>query len=176
MFASHPSVGYKLLSRIPGLEKIARMIEGQMRPFKDYPPLKDLVGEDRTIAMGSQMLKVALYFEQLAAREMFCEAILDALCKTDGEFNPKILTALASLQFDKLVTKVKTVTMRDLEIGMVTDEDIKSKKGILLLSEGIEVTYTALERLRNFSQDGTGVKEPFRVRIPSTSYQAGKVK
>ena len=147
-----------------------------MRPFKDYPPLKDLAGEDRTIALGSQMLKVALYFEQIAAQEMFREAILDALCKTDGEFNPRILTAFTSFQFDKMETEVKMVTIRDLEIGMVTDEDIKSKKGILLLSKGIEVTYTALERLRNFSQDGTGVKEPFRVRIPSASYQTGQVK
>ena len=172
MFASHPSVAYKLLSHVPGLEKIARMIEGQMRPFKDYPPLKDLAGEDRTIALGSQMLKVTLYFEQIAAREVFREAILDALCKTDGEFNPKLLTALANFKFDKVRTEVIAVTIRGLETGMITDEDIKSKSGILLLPKGIEVTYTALERLRNFSQDGTGVKEPFRVRIPSMAYQA----
>lgn len=176
MFASHPSVGCKLLSHIPGLEKIARMIEDQMRPFRDYPSLEKLANKDRIIATGAQMLKVATYFGQLGGQEIFHQAILNALCKTDGEFNPKMLTAFAGFVFDKVETEVRTLTVKDLEIGMVTDEDIKSQKGILLLPKGVEVTYTALERLRNFSQDGSGVKEPFWVRIPSASYQTSQVK
>ncbi|MFC1782998.1 HD domain-containing phosphohydrolase [Planctomycetota bacterium] len=171
MFASHPSVGRKLLAHIPYLDKIGCIIERQNQPFNAYPPLRELTGTDYIIAIGAQMLNVTLHFVNLEEQDIFREKALEALSSNEGQFNPKLLTTLAGYKFEKKTSMVRTISIRNLETGMITDDDIKSNNGTLLLSKGSEVTYTALERLRNFSQDGGGIKEPFRVRVVSMNYQ-----
>ncbi len=165
IYNSHPSVGSKLLANVPRMEVIAGIISKQLQSYSEYPPLTDMAEEERTIALGAQILKVALYFEQLGTREVLREMILEELCKKEGEFNPKILTACANFKFQEAETTVKMITIKGLDVGMVTDEDIVSKSGLLLMPKGLEITYTSMERLRNISHDGVGIKEPFRVRV-----------
>ena len=43
--------------------------------------------------------------------------------------------------------------IRDLAIGMVFGDDLKSSTGVLLVARGQEVTTGLLERLRNFPAD-----------------------
>jgi hypothetical protein len=43
--------------------------------------------------------------------------------------------------------------IRELRIGMVFGEDLKSSSGMLLVARGQEVTAGLLERLRNFPAD-----------------------
>ena len=55
-FASHASVGQKLLARIPRLEAIADIIGYQMTPFRELRDLKIL----EVVKVGAQMLMVAI--------------------------------------------------------------------------------------------------------------------
>lgn len=59
---------------------------------------------------------------------------------------------------------VKKVRIDELELGMITDGNIRARDGTLLVSNDQEVTYLVLERLRNFPQT-VGVIEPFRVKL-----------
>ena len=76
-----------------------------------------------------------------------------------------MLDALESFKGEEVDSEVKTVSISELEIGMVTDEHVRSGKGTMLVPMGHEVTYTVLERLRNFAHGDVGVKEPIRVRV-----------
>jgi len=163
MFSSHPSVGYQLLASIPRLEGIAHMIEKQQKPFKAYAPSENLTQED-PIALGSQLLRVALDFDQLVVYGLSYKEALLLLRRRVGECNPQMLTALENLQTNEIDEGVKEVRVMNLDIGMVTYEDIRAKDGSLLVPKGQEITSPILVLLHNFSQK-VGVMEPFRVRI-----------
>ena len=166
MYSSHPKVGCKLLANIPRLEQIAHMIEGQQIPFKEYPESDNPTGEELVVTIGAQTLKIAIDFDQLIARAVSAKGALSALRNRKGEYNPKLLDVLENFEGSTVEVECKEVTVRELEIGMVTDEHVKSKKGLLLVPMGHEITYAILERLRNFSQGGVGVNEPIQVRVP----------
>ncbi|MCK5557321.1 MAG: response regulator, partial [Candidatus Hydrogenedentes bacterium] len=163
MFSSHPTVGAELLTHIPRLEPIARMIAEQQRPFEDYPSSEDLSEQEPTTVLGSQILKVALDFDQLIAQGMSCGEAASVLSRRESDYNPKVVAALQDYREKEAGDVVKTVKVRELNTRMIIDEDVKAKNGVLLVGKGHEVTYPVLARLRNFSR-GVGVVEPFRVR------------
>jgi len=163
MFSSHPSVGSKLLNNIPRLGTIARMIEGQQRPFGTAAEPGSLKQEEATIAIGSQILKVALDFDQLIVQGLTRAAALSTLARREDEYNPKVVAALENFRMKEASDIVKMVKVHELNTTMIIDEDVNAKNGVLLVSKGQEVTYTVLARLRSFAQ-GVGVVEPIRVR------------
>ncbi|MBN1844700.1 MAG: response regulator [Sedimentisphaerales bacterium] len=170
MFKAHPKVAQKLLERIPRLDLVSRMIENQLKPFEEYTGSEHWSQQDRLAAVGSQMLRIAMDYDQLVARAISPHASLNALRKRPGQYNPALLDALETLELDQVEVEIREITVEEMEIGMVTDEHIKSKKGVLLVPLGHEVTYPVLERVRNFHQGRVGIKEPFRVRIPCPDY------
>ena len=170
MFKSHPKVAGKLMEKIPRLDIVARMIEGQHILFKEYTGAENWSGDDRAAALGAQILKVALDYDKLVVRAISPKTALSVLRKRKDEYNPAIVNALENLELDQVKVAQREITVAELEIGMVTDEHVKSKKGLMLVPRGHEVTYTVLERMRNFAHGKIGVKEPLRVRVPSTDY------
>ncbi|HFB52386.1 MAG TPA: response regulator [Anaerolineae bacterium] len=164
MFESHPQIGSKLLGNIPRLQTVARMIAAQRKPFKVFPPEEQMTDEARTIALGAQILKIVLDFDQLVASGVPHREALAVLRARRDDYNNKIVTALETMRFEKIGQIVKVVRVRDLSIGMIAHEDIEAVNGLLLVPKGQEITYPVLERLRNFSKR-VGVVEPFRVMI-----------
>ena len=166
MFSAHPSVGAELLAKIPRLGLIARMIDGQQQPFKAHVPIGNLTGNERTVTLGSQILKVALDFDQLVVHGLSHKDALSKLRSREAEYNPRVVAVLEDLRLTKAGETVRTVRISDLRIHMVADEDIRARNGLLLVSKGQEVTHPVLARLRNFAR-GVGVVEPFRVKVVS---------
>jgi hypothetical protein len=56
------------------------------------------------------------------------------------------------------------LTIREVGVGMVFGEDLKSSKGLLLIARGQEVTPALLERMRNFSGE-LAIREPVRMLL-----------
>lgn len=167
MYSAHPALGSKLLASIPRLEVIARMIEGQLRFFQDFPAPTEISEEEHAVAMGSQMLKVALDLDQLLLRGKSMTVATAELRMRRGKYNPKLVATLETLPVrDHKEDVVKEVTVKGVSVHMVADEDIRARSGILLVSKGQEITYPVLVQLRNFAH-GKGVQEPFRVRVAS---------
>jgi response regulator RpfG family c-di-GMP phosphodiesterase len=166
MYNSHPKVGCKLLAGIPRLDQSAHMIEGQQTFFKEYPPVSEIPRDKLAITLGAQMLKLAIDFDQLVIRAISPKGALSALQKRTGEYNPKLLEALENFEGSNVEVEFREVSLDDLEIGMVIDEHVRSENRTLLVPKGHEVTYTVLERLRNFAHGGTGIQQPIRVRVP----------
>jgi response regulator RpfG family c-di-GMP phosphodiesterase len=170
MYSSHPSVAGDLLVNIPRLEAIARMIEGQQKPFDDYPASENRTREEATTGLGSQILKTALDFDELVVQGSSAKAALSRLRSRDNEYNPKLLFALETLPETERAEAVRMVGTSELRANMVADENIRAESGLLLVSKGQEISETVLIRLRNFSR-GVGVVEPFRVRVMSQGSQ-----
>jgi len=163
MFNSHPSTAYSLLSKIPRLEIVSKIIAGQLNPLGSASEMNFTTGD--VVALGSQILKVALDFDQLYETGTNTEKAIQLMLGQPNQYDPNIVNALRNIKSSASGMEVKLVTVPDVTLGMILAENVYTKKGLLLAAKGQEVTYTVLKGLRNFSQ-GVGIQEPFRVHVP----------
>ncbi|NOY61057.1 MAG: response regulator [Calditrichaeota bacterium] len=163
IFNSHPSVAYSLLSKIPRLEIVSKIIAGQLKPLGSASEMNFITGD--VVALGSQILKVALDFDQLHETGTDTEKAVQLMLEQPDQYDPNIVSALRNVKSSSSGMEVKLVTAQDVTLGMILAENVYTKKGLLLVAKGKEVTYTVLKGLRNFSQ-GVGIQEPFRVYVP----------
>ena len=99
--------------------------------------------------MGAHILKVVLDFDRLVSR---------------GKSHHSAVVELV-MKMEEVKAIVQLITVRDLYAGMILDEDIRAKTGLLVMAKGHEVTYAMMERLRS-SAKRVPLVEPFRVLIP----------
>lgn len=171
LFASHPHVAGALLSKIPRLEPVASMIEGQHHTYVgEHHDIDRLKLYDRT-SLGSQMIRVALVFDRLIVGGATPGQAAALLRDRKSDFPTGLLDTLESFGGDSpLVTR--NVWVKDLTTVMTLDEDVRSRNGLLLVARGQRITYPLLERLRALSHT-VGVVEPFRVLAPRDTDEAG---
>ncbi len=156
MIAGHPAVGARLLARIPRLESVARIVAAQA-PGADTSKLDE---DERTAAF---VLRVAIEFDIRILRGEAREDAMAEMRRTLEEVPDRVFDALDRLTLALPEEAVRLITLRELQVAMKLDEDLRAKNGIVLLSRGQRVSATALERLRSFAV-GIGIVEPFRVR------------
>jgi response regulator RpfG family c-di-GMP phosphodiesterase len=161
MYDGHPAAGAKLLVNIPRFKVISKIIEMQMMPYGAFTTAaKD--ANEKTAFIGAQILHLALDYDQLVSRGLSHKEACDTLEPKGGEYNPHIIAALISMDDPLLEMVVHMINAMNLQVGMVVNQDVKTKNGILIASGGQEVSVTVLDRLRNFANT-VGVVEPFEV-------------
>ena len=163
MFADHPKIGAELLSNIPRLEPVARMIRGQQTGQIDGRTQKTMSSRGDEIQLGAQILQAGLAYDRLVSQSLGRDEVIREL-EADATFNPDVIKALKSLESEEDSLQITKLTVLDLRSGMIAMEDIKAINGLILLPKGQEVTHTVLARLRNFAV-GLGIVEPFRIGV-----------
>jgi response regulator RpfG family c-di-GMP phosphodiesterase len=164
MLSAPPSIASTLISKIPRLESIARLIEAQQQPYHGETAKELMRGEDIS-ALGGHILNVAIEFDRLREQGLERDAILEQLQLRHVTHDPDLLEALGSLQKDAKGIKVKSVGAHELKVGMELNDDVFTSDGILLASKGQEVTYPMLRRLHTFAE-GVGILEPVWIKAP----------
>ena len=164
MYRNHPKVGASLLADIPRLEPVVGMISEQLRRFDAFTKEIEI---DEEIAIGAQILKVALDYDLLLYQGKKHHDAVNKLVAEKGVYNPEILKILNNVQIDDDQVRTLSLRVTDISIGMRAEEDIVAKNGILLTPKGQEITWPVLQGLLNFSKQ-VGVREPIRVRIEQT--------
>src|SRR6202034_3560214 len=89
VFASHASIGQKLLARIPRLEVIAEIVGHQMTPYCELRDLK--ISE--VVKLGAQMLMVAIRLDETVSRGVSPELALKFMNERPEIYQPKLTTA-----------------------------------------------------------------------------------
>jgi len=169
LFSNHPLVGASLLKRIPRLSPIARMVEWQERSYDSYPPAQRDFNDP--VALGAQILKVALDFDRLISAGLSENAAIAQLKETPEKYNPVLLRALQACREAEADSEKRSLRVEQLAVGMILEEEVMAGNGLLLVPKGQEVTPAVLERIRNFK--GTiGIVEPICVRIPVKKAEA----
>ncbi|RKZ06160.1 hypothetical protein DRQ05_05230 [bacterium] len=161
-YSSHPDIGGKILENIPRLESVAAIIRNQFKPVSEI----ESSGDSDDIVLGSKMLRAAVEFDRLITRGESVRAAIAELKENPDQFAPEIVDAMSDIDIGPGEMTVKSVMVSELGRGMVLDEDVRSKEGILLVAKGQEVSISVLERLKRFSAKGE-VEEPIRVLIPA---------
>ena len=171
-FSRHPAVGMKLLSSIPRLEKVAAMIEKQMSPPRDLR-MDQKDASQREILLGAQLLRIADEYDARTRGKLSHHDIIKQLRAMKDPFDPSLIDALEIYKDEREAYEMRTVCVRELNVFMIVDADVKAKNGALLVAKGQPVTYPLLQRLKNF-QSGVGVVEPIQVLV-QTSTRMGDV-
>jgi response regulator RpfG family c-di-GMP phosphodiesterase len=165
MYERVPQVTEKLLASIPRLEVVREILRLHTRRYageKDKDTAPDVIGE--TISWGARALKICVDFDVVMSSSG-ANHPFDILRSRIGWYDPVILEAFAELQGrrQREVT-VYEVPLREVTVGMVFGEDVRSAKGLLLIAFGQDVTPSVLERIHNFSP-ALGIREPIRMLV-----------
>jgi len=149
-----PAIAGQLLASIPRLDGIRDIILHQDTRFE----AGGAAGGEQN-PEGARLLKVVLDFDALQAQGLPAGIALDAMRGRTGWYDPAVLEAFAALVGAEGGAQVQEMRLREVRAGMRFAEDVRTRKGVLLIARGQEVTVGLLERIRNFSEH-LGVKEP----------------
>jgi response regulator RpfG family c-di-GMP phosphodiesterase len=147
-YDTHAGVAAQLLSNIPRLEAVARMIAKQ-----DSAPPYSSAGVDLKqdpVALGAQILRVAVAYDQLLSGGTSHEESLTRLRSRDKQLAAVVVNALANLELDAQRMEARKCLVSELENEMVLQEDVRTASGMLLVAKGTQISYALLARMRNF--------------------------
>ncbi len=147
-FDVHPTIARDLLRNIPRMEPIAWMISQQYGPNEGETEMPEYM------RLGAAILRLAVAFDNMKIQGIADrEAVLDL--QRSNKFEPRLIEVLASIDPVPCDMVTRAIDITDLEAGMILQEEIRTKTGLLLVGKGQEVTYPLLVRLKNFHQRRT---------------------
>jgi len=165
LFAMHPYVGSDLLSHIPRMQTIAKIIANQDKGFDDPGSARE-PRQAEDIPLGARILKVVLDLDTLKARGVPNGEAFARLSKRPARYDPAVLAALHEILASESGDEERAVSVADLVDGMILAQDVRLMDGRMLVARGYEVNRTLRERIKNFSAR-TGIKEPIMVIVPA---------
>ena len=158
-FAAHPEVAKNLLVKIPRLESIAWMISQQL-----IPEIKHGAGEgspaiEDDILLGARILKLAVAMDSLRMLGLSCEDAAAKVRDRHGEFGWDLIDALADFAPEAASGELRKVSASNLTTGMILQQEIKTRSGMLVVPNGQEITQALLIKLNNYARAGTIAKD-----------------
>lgn len=154
-FAAHPKVAAELLANIPRMEPIAWMIGQQLAPAAalsnlDAPPFLD-----DAVVQGARVLKLAVAFDNLRMKGLSDEEAIGKLRERRTEFSQEMIDALAEIEPETARMELRKVSALKLTTGMILQQEIRTRTGMLVVPQGHEITQALLLKLESFSRAGT---------------------
>jgi len=167
MLTQVPTIGAELLSNIPRLNTVAKIVLYQNKNYDGSGfPIDSVAGED--IPIGSRILKVLSDLLQLETKETPKATALSLMQNRTGLYDPRVLDA-AFACFDIYLpqaTSAKSsghsVGFKDLQTGHVLISNIETCDGMMIVTAGNKISPLLLQKLKNFAAI-SGIKEPIYV-------------
>jgi response regulator RpfG family c-di-GMP phosphodiesterase len=157
-FAEHPLTAHRLLHKIPRFEDIAEMVRRQSDVAHGDAP-----APSPDVELGARLLRVARRVEQLVSEGATERDACARLQSSMGSAESELLGLLAAFQPVGRTGELKELRVNQITLQMSLEHDVKTKKGVVVVPGGKQLTQLLLERLRRFSRAGLLV-EPIWVR------------
>jgi response regulator RpfG family c-di-GMP phosphodiesterase len=171
-FDAHPGVARDLLSKIPRMESVAWMIAHQNDPAPAAG--ENANWETPDMRLGANLLRATLAFDELVRKGVSKKDAANRLAREHRGFDSRIFSALQELDPDpqKTRTLVQTCTIQELiPFGMVLEQELRTKAGLLLVAKGQEVTAALILRLKSFQEFGS-IGDTVTVSAPANRARA----
>src|SRR5690606_25505353 len=159
-YRSHPELAAKLLGEIPRLETVAEIVARQLNA-PDFAAQPDDLGAWNTADFGAAILKLCSDLDTSLVTGVPRERAVRSLLNAHPDMPASLVAGLQKLEVNRMEPGTAMLHVTQLRVGMIVDEDVLSRDGMLLLSKGQEVTRSILLRLQVIA-NGTGVVQPFR--------------
>ncbi|EKS9793904.1 MULTISPECIES: HD domain-containing phosphohydrolase [Burkholderia] len=163
LFLQHPLRAQMVLTPVAQLHKVASIVLHQYERFNGRGTPDGLAGD--AIPLGSRILAIARDFEGLRNGDIGAphsvEQALDALRSQAGvRYDPRIVDGLielmrdpASLGIAASVAEIKSAQLRE---GMQLADDLRTHRGVLLMTKGSVMSAHQIELVRRFeTREGT---------------------
>jgi HD-GYP domain-containing protein (c-di-GMP phosphodiesterase class II) len=162
-----PDIAGRLLSNIPRLEGVAKIVRYQRKHFDGGGfPYDDTKGD--AIPSGARLLRILNDMLELQAEKKSRSEALNELSSRRGLYDPQLLSlvrmafGIAGERRDD-TSQTALISINDLAPGMVLHTDILTKDGIMILSAGHHISQMVLEKIQNFKMI-YGIKEPVYIK------------
>lgn len=159
MVARVPSVVERITSHIPRLEKVQEVLKHL--PDTAGGAVAKATGE---VPIGAKILRAVRALASAEARLGDSERALTELVAERDRYDGAILDALIE-DCRARVPEVRSLRCRELQVGMVLLDEVKTETGMLLVARGQRVTTQLLMRLENFGRR-MRIIEPIRCEVP----------
>lgn len=164
MLEEHPAIGAGLIERIPRMKVVSEIIAQQNNKFSSFPSLDEKSPRDKFVALGAQILKTVLGFDDLIFKGASKSAALAALKRDPITYNPNLVNMLENIQTQEKGRKEKVLSLYNIKPGMITNQNIISTKGKKLLAQDILINEPLIERLKAYDQV-IGVSQPIKILV-----------
>lgn len=158
-FDDHPQSAHRMLTHIPRFGEVAEMIRLQQEAS-----LSEEVAE--SVRTGATLLRLAREVDQLVESGINLGAAIAGLSARLPETDRALLDTLKTYRSAETTMVVRSVRVGQMTARMILEEDARTTAGVVVIPKGRELSPVLLERLWNFSTQGTLV-EPIRVRAPA---------
>ena len=160
VYASRWQVAHDLLAKIPRLEVVAKIVQGQ----GSASSTPTAISSTDPAVLGGRMLRVASKLDELVMNGAPL-AVAIAKLKGNPTHDQSMVAALETMAEGDGKMEIASIRIAQLRTGMVLHSDVHSRTGVLLLGKGQEITPSVLARLRGFAASAAGVAEPLTVAV-----------
>lgn len=156
---AHPEVAHRLLVSIPRMENVAGIVRYQSRPAP-----REATDD---VQRGAQLLRASLHMVRRLSRKESVAHAVQALKALEPPVAHDIVDALLDVRMN-VVSGTRKARIRELVPGWRTEQDIVTKRGLMLLAQGSELSATAIVSMRNLLATGA-MSEPILISYGSES-------
>ncbi len=164
MLAGHPAIGAGLIERIPRMEAVAEIIAQQNNKFNAFPSPDEKSPREKFVALGAQILKTVLGFDDLIFRGVSKSAALAALKRDPITYNPNLVKMLDYIQTQEKERDEKVLSLYYIKSGMITNQNIISTQGKKLVAKDILINEPLIERLKAYDR-AVGISQPIKMLV-----------
>jgi response regulator RpfG family c-di-GMP phosphodiesterase len=165
-FLQHPIIARRLLSEIPRMEGVARIVGYQRKHFDGSGVPQDKIA-GKEIPIGSRILRVAADYDAEDAKFRDPITIIHQMREKPDVYDMDVVAALERVLHRTPDKKTHELTLDELRVGMTLAADVFSLENQMIVPRGNEITPSLLARLRMFDEN-SGIRQPILARDPAT--------
>lgn len=170
LYDSHPLVAMRLLSGIPRLERVARIVGSLGSGALPHLEAPDPEGshDGLPIEEAATILRAAMMFDDAIRARVGRDQAVATLRALEPTIPGDLVKAFAQVPIVEDRLSERAISLQELAPGMHLESDVLSEKGLLLVRGDQQVTLTMLSHLRRIAA-AHGVREPLRVLAPDNA-------
>lgn len=167
LYQQRSQVAGSLVARIPRLSRIAEIItlQDQIGQHACLPPEAPRQG----VHWRAALVRAAIDFDTLRQHGRQPLDALDDLREHIACYDPDVLSALATVVAVELVREATSVTLAQLQEGMLLSEHVVDDRGLVLITKGQELSDWHIERLRAHHSTGRSIRQPIQVSVKTSA-------
>ncbi len=147
MLRSIPETGYNLISKIPRMNTIALIIANQMLEYKaDEDRIEDITTPE---IIGGYILRISYDFDSFLSKCFTHREAYLELERNKNVYHPVLLDLIKKIKPPEMQKKKTMVAIRKLMVGMILENDVKTKHGVLLAKKGQKISSTMKTMFEN---------------------------
>jgi response regulator RpfG family c-di-GMP phosphodiesterase len=173
MFDMHPKIAHDLISKIPRMKSIAKMIANQQSSLNSSN-LKKALSQWDPVELGGHLLKVVIDYDRMVTTGSSAEKAISKMHDKEPGYSPILLDALEALVKLDQKGDVQLLMFNELQEGHVLKADLYTKAGALIIKKGRTITANTLTLLRPFAET-QDFKEPIKVKRSLSSIDQGDI-